>query len=173
MRSFCSNIILQTFLIEEEVKKVSESLGYVDTARKFTLYDLIKFFIAAAANGYKSYRHGIENMELVGLAYVDYLTISKKAADVNYEICKTLFEIIVSKCNRQIRRILKLPKQLIAVDSTTVTVGENRLKWAKFKGKKSGIKLHVIRRLLNNRLEIEVYISINLFLNNIKNKLIV
>ena len=135
--------ILQTFLTEEEVKKVSESLGYVDTARKFTLYDLIKFFIAAAANGYKSYRHGIENMELVGLAYVDYSTISKKAADVNYEICKTLFEIIVSKCNRQIRRILKLPKQLIAVDSTTVTVGENRLKWAKFKGKKSGIKLHV------------------------------
>ena len=38
---------------------------------------------------------------------------------------------------------LNLPKQLIAVDSTTVTVGENRLKWAKFKGKKSGIKLHV------------------------------
>ena len=56
---------------------------------------------------------------------------------------KTLFEIIISKCNRQMRRILNLPKQLIAVDSTTVTVGENRLKWAKLKGKKSGIKLHV------------------------------
>ena len=40
--------ILQTSLTEEEVKKVSESLGYVDTARRFTLYDLIKFFIAAA-----------------------------------------------------------------------------------------------------------------------------
>ena len=85
MRSFCSNIkvrtkiilkenalmknittifdIFQTFLTNEEVKKVSESLGYVDTARKFTLYDLIKFFIAAATNEYKSYRHGVENME--------------------------------------------------------------------------------------------------------------
>ena len=31
--------------------------------------------------------------------------------------------------------------------------------------------IQFIRRLLNNRLEIEVYISINLFLNNIKNKL--
>lgn len=135
--------IFQTFLSEEEVKKVSEILGYVDTGRKFRLYDLIKFFIAAATNEYKSYRHGIEHMESAGLTPVDYSTISKKAADVNYEISKSLFEIIISKCNRQMRRILNLPKQLIAVDSTTVTVGENRLKWAKFKGKKSGIKLHV------------------------------
>ena len=119
--------ILQTFLTEEEVKKVSESLRYVDTARRFTLYDLIKFFIAAATNEYKSYRHGVENMEFAGLTPVDYSTISKKATDVNYEICKTLFEIIVSKCNRSIRRILKLPKQLAAVDSTTITVGENRV----------------------------------------------
>ena len=55
----------------------------------------------------------------------------------------TIFDIIISKCNRKMRRILNLPKQLVAIDSTTVTVGENRLKWAKFKGKKSGIKLHV------------------------------
>lgn len=135
--------IFQTFLTTEEVKKVSESLGYVDTARKFTLYDLIKFFIAAATNEYKSYRHGVENMENAGLMPVDYSTISKKATDVNYKISKTLFEIIMSKCNRKMRRILNLPKQLVAVDSTTVTVGENRLKWAKFRGKKSGIKLHV------------------------------
>jgi len=46
----------------------------------------------------------------------------------------------MSKCNHKMRRILNLPKQLISLDSTTVTVGENRLKWAKFKGKKSGIK---------------------------------
>jgi len=135
--------IFQTFLTTEEVKKVSESLGYIDTARKFTVYDLIKFFIAAATNEYKSYRHGIEEMESVGLRAVDYSTISKKATDVNYNISKALFEIIISKCNRKMRRILNLPKPLIAIDSTTVTVGENRLKWAKFRGKKSGIKLHV------------------------------
>lgn len=71
-----------------------------------------------------------------GLTPVDYSTISKKASKVDYEISKTLFEIIISKCNRQMRRILNLPKQLITIDSTTVIVGENRLKWAKFKGKK-------------------------------------
>lgn len=165
MRSFCSNIkvrtkiilkenalmkntttifdIFQTFLSEKEVKKFSKILEYVDTARKFTLYDLIKFFIAAATNEYKSYRDGVEHMESVGLTPVDYSTISKKASKVDYKISKTLFEIIVSKCNRRMRRILNLPKQLIAIDSTTVTVGENRLKWAKFNGKKSGIKLHI------------------------------
>ena len=42
--------IFQTFLTVEEVRKVSESLGYIDTARKFTVYDLIKFFIVAATN---------------------------------------------------------------------------------------------------------------------------
>ena len=165
MRSFCSNIkvrtkiilkenalmkntttifdIFQTFLSEKEVEKFSKILEYVDTARKFTLYDLIKFFIAAATNEYKSYRDGVEHMESVGLTPVDYSTISKKASKVDYKISKTLFEIIVSKCNRRMRRILNLPKQLIAIDSTTVTVGENRLKWAKFNGKKSGIKLHI------------------------------
>ena len=80
----------------------------------FTVYDLIMFFIAATTNEYKSYRHGFENMESVGLTPVDYSTISKKATDVNYEISKTLFEIIISKCNRQMRRILNLPKQMIA-----------------------------------------------------------
>ncbi|GEQ23500.1 transposase [Clostridium butyricum] len=135
--------IFQTFLSEKEVEKFSKILEYVDTARKFTLYDLIKFFIAAATNEYKSYRDGVEHMESVGLTPVDYSTISKKASKVDYKISKTLFEIIVSKCNRRMRRILNLPKQLIAIDSTTVTVGENRLKWAKFNGKKSGIKLHI------------------------------
>lgn len=119
MRSFCSNIkvrtkiilkenalmkntttifdIFQTFLSEKEVKKFSKILEYVDTARKFTLYDLIKFFIAAATNEYKSYRDGVEHMESVGLTPVDYSTISKKASKVDYKISKTLFEIIVSK----------------------------------------------------------------------------
>lgn len=35
--------IFQTFLTAEEVKKVSESLVYINIAKKFTVYDLIKF----------------------------------------------------------------------------------------------------------------------------------
>lgn len=135
--------IFQTLLTEEEVIAVCEALGYIDTSRKFKVYDLINFFIAAATNEYKSFRTGSDSMVSAGLKYVDYSTISKKASDVNYEIAKKLFDILISKCNRPTKRALKLPKDLLAIDSTTITVGEGRLKWAKFKGEKSGIKLHV------------------------------
>lgn len=50
--------------------------------------------------------------------------MKKKASHVNYEISKKLFYIIISKCNRA----LKLSKDLLAIDSTTITVGEGRLK---------------------------------------------
>lgn len=135
--------IFQTFLSKEEVKAVCDALGYKDTSRKFTVYNLFQFFIAAATNEYKSFRHGSESMEKDGLEPVDYSTISKKATDVDYNIAKKLFEILITKCNRSTRRVLNLPKDLLAIDSTTITVGEGRLKWAKFKGEKSGIKLHV------------------------------
>lgn len=135
--------IFETLLTKEEVNTVCEALGYKDTSRKFTVYDLFQFFIAAATNEYKSFRTGSDLMNEVGLKAVDYSTISKKAAKVDYKIAKKLFEILITKCNRSTRRVLRLPKDLLAVDSTTITVGEGRLKWAKFKGEKSGIKLHV------------------------------
>jgi hypothetical protein len=135
--------IFQTLLTKEEVITVCEALGYKDTSRKFTVYDLFQFLIAAATNEYKSFRAGSDFMNKVGLKTVDYSTISKKATNVDYNIAKKLFEILISKCNRSTRRVLKLPKDLLAVDSTTITVGQGRLKWAKFKGEKSGLKLHV------------------------------
>lgn len=135
--------IFQTLLTKEEVITVCEALGYKDTSRKFTVYDLFQFLISAATNEYKSFRAGSDFMNEFGLKTVDYSTISKKAAYVDYKIAKKLFEILINKCNRSTRRVLKLPKDLLAVDSTTITVGEGRLKWAKFKGTKAGIKLHV------------------------------
>ena len=94
-------------------------------------------------NEYKNYRHGAENMEHDGLTCVDYSTISKKATNLDYKICKKHFDILISKCNRSLKRILKLPKDLLAIDSTAITIGQGRLKLAKFKEEKSAIKLHV------------------------------
>jgi hypothetical protein len=45
--------------------------------------------------------------------------------------------------NRAARRTLKMPKTLLSIDSTTITVGKTRLPWAVYHGKRSGIKLHV------------------------------
>lgn len=51
---------------------------------------------------------------------------------------KQVFVLIVRKCNRVTRWTLKIPSQLLLVDSTMVTVGKNV-----FHGERSGIKLHV------------------------------
>ena len=118
--------IFQTLLSEEEVLDVCNCLGYKDSLRKFRVYDLFKFFISSSLNEYKSYRHGAENMERDGLTRVDYSTISKKATNLNYKICKKHFDILISKCNRSLKRILKLPKDLLAIDSTAITAGQGR-----------------------------------------------
>ncbi|MEK4698146.1 hypothetical protein MKX47_00945 [Solibacillus sp. FSL R7-0668] len=56
-------------------------------------------------------------------------------------IVKRIFEVIISRLNRSARRTLKLKKELLAIDSTTITVGKNRLPWALYHGQRSGIKL--------------------------------
>lgn len=135
--------IFQAFLSEEEVLAVYKEFNYEETSRKFKGTDLYEFLIIAAINEYKSYRYGADLMERDGLKTVDHSTISKKSNGIDYRITKKLFEIVVSKCNRSLRRILKLEKDIIAIDSTTISVGSGRLKWAKYKSHKAGIKLHV------------------------------
>ncbi|WP_243290958.1 hypothetical protein [Bacillus sp. FJAT-47783] len=41
------------------------------------------------------------------------------------------------------RRALKISKDLLLIDSTTITVGKSRLPWELYYGKRAGIKLHV------------------------------
>ena len=62
---------------------------------------------------------------------------------LDYAIMKRIFEIIIGKLNRATRRTLKMPKTLLSIDSTTITVGKTRLPWAVYHGERSGIKLHV------------------------------
>lgn len=49
----------------------------------------------------------------------------------------------MSKCNRKTSRKLAFPKELLLIDSTTVTVDKTRLLWAPYHGERAGIKLHV------------------------------
>ncbi|MGL5616639.1 MAG: IS4 family transposase, partial [Sarcina sp.] len=130
---------------------VYKEFNYEETSRKFKGADLYEFFIVAAINEYKSYRYGADLMGRDGLTPVNYSTISKKANCMDYKIAKKLFEILVSKCNRPLKKILKLDKNIIAIDSTTISVGKERLKWAKYKSHKAGIKLHVAFNVNSNQ----------------------
>ncbi|REK69428.1 transposase [Paenibacillus paeoniae] len=83
-------------------------------------------------------------MVACGLTQADHSTISKKAKEVPFGIFKQLLHVLIQKCNHPTRRRLRIPKELLAVDSTTISAGPNRLPWApSAKGEKSGNKLHV------------------------------
>jgi hypothetical protein len=134
--------LIQQLICPEEIDQILQEVNYVDTARKFTVLELLHFWLFASCKEWKSFRDGEEQIKCYPQrAHVDHSTIAKKAADVPYEFFKKLFERLSKKMNRQTRRKTNLP--LFAIDSTTITVGSNRLSWAPFRGEKSGIKVHV------------------------------
>lgn len=135
--------LFQKIVSEEEIAVIQDALGYKDTARKLDVITLINYLLCAAMNEFKSYRDCADVGDQYGLPKVNYSTLSKKAGHVDYNIMKNLFHLVVSKCNRATRRTLKIPKDLLLIDSTTITVGKSRLPWALYHGERAGIKLHV------------------------------
>ncbi|MET0786214.1 MAG: hypothetical protein ABWY25_05870 [Paenisporosarcina sp.] len=102
-----------------------ELVGYEDTARKLDVKTLIQYLVTAAACEWKSLRYCADVGSTAGLVDVHYSTLSKKLRQLDYTLMKQVFALIVGKCNRVTRRTLKIPNQLLLVDSTTVTVGKN------------------------------------------------
>jgi hypothetical protein len=137
--------LIQTLLPEEEINSLTQSVEYEDKARKFTIYQLLQYWIHAALEKWEGFRDGADRADQSGLPPVNYSTFSKKASEVPYEIFQHLFHRLVAKCNRSTRRKLKLlpDLNLLLVDSTTITVGKNRLPWAAYHGERAGVKLHI------------------------------
>lgn len=140
--------ILQTVLTPEEVESIVKAIGYVDKARKFTVYHLLQYWCAAASEEWSGYRFGADQAACSGLTPVHYSCFSGKAADVPFTIFKELFQLLVRKCNRETRRKLAFPKELLLIDSTTITT---RLPWAPYHGERAGVKLHVALRAQNGQ----------------------
>ncbi len=143
--------ILQSVLTPEEVALAVQAVGYVDTARKFTVYHLLKYWCAAASEEWSGYRPGVDRAASNGLLEVHYSCFSGKAADVPFEVFKELFKWLVRKCNRETRRKLAFPKELLLIDSTTITVGKTRTPLAPFHGERVAIKLHVALQAQNGQ----------------------
>lgn len=142
--------LLQSFLPLDEI---AQNQGYQDTARKFSFRDLLCFWIASSVGGWKGFRHSEKQLRTISaLPSVDHSTLSKKASEVPYSLVKEVLDRVIQCCNRSTRRSFSLPEPAFALDSTTVTVGEGRLPWARFRGEKSGVKLHVRLDLANEAL---------------------
>ena len=135
--------LLQNFISQEELDRILAEFQFEDTARKCNVATLLDYLVGAATFEWKSMRHAADVAPAHGLKSVDYSTLSKRLGELNYLIVKRIFELIVGRLNRAARRSLKLKKELLAIDSTTITVGKTRLPWALYHGNRSGIKLHV------------------------------
>lgn len=135
--------ILQLVIPKEKMLPLLEELKYVEVGRIFTVYDLFLFLAEASFQQWDGYRDGEQRMGLSGLRTVDHSTLSKKAKDVPFELFKRMLDLMIQLCNRATKRKLGIPKDLLVVDSTKITVGIGRLPWAPLKGEKAGIKLHV------------------------------
>ncbi|MFS8213481.1 hypothetical protein [Paenibacillus polymyxa] len=143
--------ILQSMLTPEEVQRVVKLIGYEDKARKFTVYHLLQYWCMAALEQWGSYRSSVDYAALCGLPVIHYSRFSTKAAEVPFSVFKELFHLLVCKCNREARRKLTFPKELLLIDSTTMTVGKTRLPWAPYHGERAGIKLQVALRAENGQ----------------------
>ncbi len=88
--------LLQKIVLEEELAGIQRAIGYQDTARKLNVLTLIKYLICASMNEWKSYRHCADAGDQYGLPQINHSTLSKKASEMDYNIMKNLFHLIVS-----------------------------------------------------------------------------
>nr|WP_238323413.1 transposase [Planococcus antarcticus] len=118
--------LIQKFLSEDELHAILQEFHYEDTARKCTVPNIIAYLTSAAMNGWKSLRHSADVGPSNGLVSIDHSTLSKQLTGLDYAIMKRLLEGIIGKLNRAARRPLKMPKELLSIDSTTITVRKTR-----------------------------------------------
>lgn len=85
-KSITIPFILQSVLTPEEVANVVQAVGYVDTARNFTVYYLLQHWCAAASEEWSGYRLGADRATHSGLIEVHYSCFSGKAADVPFAV---------------------------------------------------------------------------------------
>ena len=118
--------MIQNFISETELQAILKEFNYKETARKCTVSTLLSYLIGAAANEWKSLRHSADVGPSAGLVSVDHSSLSKHMKALDYAIIKQICEVIIGKLNRAARRTLKMPKTLLSIDSTTITVGKTR-----------------------------------------------
>jgi hypothetical protein len=135
--------LIQKIISLNEINIIKETLQYNNSANKIDVFTFLRYMISAAAHEWKSYRHSAEVGPHYGLKQLNYSSLSKKLSNLDFNVFKQIFELVCSKCNRITRRNLNVPKELLLIDSTTITVGKNRLPWALYHGERAGIKLHV------------------------------
>ncbi len=101
------------------------NLTIEEKARKYTVSLLISYLIHAEANEWKSQQYAADVGRSAGLATLDHSSLSKHTKALDYAIMKQVLDVMIGKLNRAVRRRLKIPNNLLSIDSTTITVGNH------------------------------------------------
>ncbi|SDI47956.1 transposase [Natribacillus halophilus] len=140
--------VFKSFVSIEGIKDILCSHDYQEVARDWKGPDHIFFWLLASSEEWQHYRESENKLKCVPeLKAVDRTTLAKKARVIPYEAVKEILELLGSRFNRETRHALDLPVSLGALDSTTMTVGENKLPWTPYHGKRSGVKMHTFFRV--------------------------
>ncbi|QQK77636.1 IS4 family transposase [Salicibibacter cibarius] len=140
--------VFKSFVSMEEIENILRSHDYQEVGRKWLGTDQIFFWLLASSEQWQNYRESENKLKIdPSLKAVDHTTLSTKASILPYEAVKEILELLGSRFNRETRRSMDLPVSLAALDSTTMTVGENRLPWAPYHGKRNGVKMHTFFRV--------------------------
>ena len=137
--------LMQKIVSDEDLQSIIEAVGYHDTSRTFTVRTLVDFFLLAALQEWKSFRHGADVAKMYGLPTFHYSMVSKEAKEVPYDVMKRLFALVVSKMQSPNPPFASLPQSVACGRFHDCHRGEKppRLTWAPYHGERSGVKMHV------------------------------
>ncbi|WP_181454732.1 hypothetical protein [Paenibacillus dendritiformis] len=93
-KSITIPFILQSVLTPQEVANVVQAVGYLDTARKLTVYHLLQYWCAAASEEWSGYRLRADRATHSGLLEDHYSCFSGKAADVPFVVFKNFLNCL-------------------------------------------------------------------------------
>jgi len=138
---------LQELISVGAVEEATEKNEYKKSTRKLSMHELVLYLVIIALEQSKSYRDAVTLATKYGLPEVHYSELSKRVSDMPFEVMKEILEYFLEQCNRKFRRSINkvkgVKKAIKAVDSTIITTSKTQMKWAGYKGQRSGVKLHV------------------------------
>jgi hypothetical protein len=144
--------LLQLFISEEDFDQIAVKYGYIETARKFNFIHLIHFWSIAATKAWSGFREAEANLPNCStLPNVDHSTLAKKAKSVPYQLIREIFQLLIKRMNRSLRRSFVKKYKLYAVDSTTITFKHPNYSWARYTSSRHAIRLHTTFDLLNHQ----------------------
>ncbi|MDT8863105.1 IS4 family transposase [Alkalihalobacillus sp. MEB130] len=144
--------LLQLFITEEEMIQIALKHGYIETARKFNFVHLINFWSVAATETWSGYREAEAHLpNYPEVPSVDHSTLAKKAKNVPFQVMRDIFQLLIKRMNRSLRRSFVRKYKLYAIDSTTITFKHPNYAWARYSSCRHAIRLHTLFDILESQ----------------------